>query len=281
MSNHLPKSKQVAVLSALVEGCSVRSIARMTDVSIPTILSLLVRVGEGCAKLHDAMMRDLPLKVVECDEIWSYVGKKQRHVKPTDDLSQVGDCWTWVAIDQDTKLIPAYRIGKRDRGNAVAFIADLKGRLRNNVQINTDGLAAYSDAIEIAWGGDTDYVQIIKEYEAEPIGPGRYSPPKVTAVQKTVKAGTPDMERASTSFVERQNLTMRMSIRRMTRLTNAFSKKPRNHAAAIALHFAHYNLCRRHQTLRVTPAMAAGVVPTMWTMEQLLDVALAHLPEAE
>lgn len=196
-------------------------------------------------------------------------------MKATDDASQVGDSWTWVALDANTKLIPAYRIGKRDGANARAFIADLHSRLLHKVQISTDGLSAYADVIELAWGGTADYVQVIKTYEAEAMGPGRYSPPKVQSTERITMSGTPDMDRASTSYVERQNLTMRMSIRRLTRLTNPFLKKPRNHAAAIALHFAHYNLCRRHQTLRTTPATAAGVVPTMWSMEQLMDAALA------
>lgn len=277
MSNHLPKHKQVAVLNALIEGVSVRATSRMTDVSIPTVLSLLVRVGEGCERLHDRIMRDLPCTRIECDEIWSYVAKKQRHVTPEDNAALVGDTWTWVAIDAETKLIPAYRVGKRDGFNARGFILDLASRLTNKIQLSTDGLRAYEDAIELAWGGQVDYAQVIKEYEAEPIGPGRYSPPKVTAVEKKVIEGHPDLAKASTSYVERQNLTMRMQIRRMTRLTNAFSKKLRNHRAAVALHFAHYNLVRRHQTLRMTPAMAAGVTAEMWSMEQLLDAALAQV----
>jgi IS1 family transposase len=278
MANVLPKAKQVAVLNALVEGCSVRSTSRMTDVSIPTVLSLLVRVGEGCVALHDRVMRDLRCTHVECDEIWAYVGKKQRQVTKSDDASQVGDTWTFVAIDADSKLIPAYRVGKRDMANTVAFVDDLRSRLRNQVQISTDGLNLYVDAMERAFGGAVDFAQVVKSYEAEAIGPGRYSPPKVSAVEKWAVAGNPDMDRASTSYVERQNLTMRMAIRRMTRLTNAFSKKLRNHRAAVALHFAHYNLVRRHQTLRVTPAMAAGVASEMWSMDRLLDAALA--PEA-
>ncbi len=277
MANNLPKQKQVAVLNALVEGCSVRSTSRMTDVSIPTVLSLLVRVGEGCEALHDRVMRDLPCTHVECDEIWSYVAKKQRQVTEADDRSQVGDTWTFVAIE-DSKVIPAYRVGKRDMVTTVAFVDDLRSRLRNQVQLSTDGLSLYVDAIEQAFGGAVDYAQVVKSYEAEAIGPGRYSPPKVSAVEKIAVQGDPNMSRASTSYVERQNLTMRMAIRRMTRLTNAFSKKLRNHRAAVALHFAHYNLVRRHQTLRITPAMAAGVSSEMWSMDRLLDASLA--PEA-
>lgn len=274
MSNNLPRPKQVAVLNALVEGCSVRSTSRLTGVSIPTVLSLLVRAGEGCERLSDGLMRDLPLTHVECDEIWAFVQKKQRQVTEADDRSRVGDIWTFVAIDADTKLIPSWAVGKRTAATTQAFVADLKSRLANRVQISTDGLELYVEAVERAFGADVDYASIVKSYEAEPIGPGRYSPPKVTAVEKRAIAGAPDMRRASTSFVERQNLTMRMGIRRMTRLTNAFSKKPENHRAAVALHFAHYNLVRRHQTLRVTPAMAAGVEREMWSMERLAALVL-------
>jgi hypothetical protein len=199
----LPKQRQVAVLNALVEGCSVRSTERMTDVSITTILSLLVRVGGGCEVLHDRVMRDLPCTHVERDEIWAYVGKKQRHVTKADDLSQVGDTWTFVAIDADSKVIPAYRVGKRDMANTVAFVDDLRSGLRNQVQLSTDGLSLYVDAVERALGGTVDYAQVVKSYEAEAIGPGRYSPPKVSAVDKIAVQGMPDMDRASTSYVER------------------------------------------------------------------------------
>jgi len=276
MANILPRQKQVAVLNALVEGVSIRSTERMLDVSRETVLSLLVRVGEGCAELHDKMMRDLPCERIECDEIWGFIQKKQRNVTATDDAGQVGDAWTFVGIDADTKLIPAYRVGKRDAYNTQAFVADLASRMRNKIQIDTDGLGLYIQAIERSFGVDVDYAQVVKSFVAEPIGPGRYSPPKVSAVEKTPIIGNPDMRAASTSYVERQNLTMRMGIRRMTRLTNAFSKKLRNHRAATALHFAHYNLVRRHQTTRVTPAMACGVTNEMWSMEQLLDAALSE-----
>lgn len=279
MANVLAKAKQVAVLSALVEGVSIRSTERMLDVSRETVLSLLVRVGEGCAALHNKMMRDLPCQRVECDEIWGFVGKKQRQLT-ADDSDEVGDTWTFVAIDADTKLIPSYLVGKRDRATTYAFVDDLSQRVRNQVQISTDGLGLYVDAIESSFGASVDYAKVIKSYERDESHVGRYSPPKVSSVEKVAMIGNPNMRLASTSYVERQNLTMRMGIRRMTRLTNAFSKKLRNHRAATALHFAHYNLVRRHQTLRVTPAMAAGVTETMWSMEQLLDAALAAAQEA-
>jgi IS1 family transposase len=274
MSNVLPRSKQLSILNALVEGNSVRSTERMLNVSRETVLSLLVRVGEGCEALLDSTMRSLSCERLELDEIWGYVQKKQRQVTKEDDVANVGDMWTFVAIDADTKLVPCYRVGKRDGANANAFVSDLAARLRNRVQISSDGLGLYIEAIERAFGSDVDFGQVVKSYEAEPIGPGRYSPPKVTSVEKVVVMGNPDLDTLSTSYVERQNLTMRMQIRRMTRLTNAFSKKAENHRAATALHFAHYNFVRRHQTLRVTPAMAAGVSPVLWSTEDLLSAAL-------
>lgn len=274
MSNVLPREKQLAILRCLVEGCSVRATERMVDVSRETVLSLLVRAGEGCEHLHDSLMRNLACECIEVDEIWGFVQKKQRHVRADENAAEVGDAWTYIALDADTKLIPSFRVGKRNAENTNAFIADLKSRLNTRPQITSDGLALYIDAIEAAFGHDVDYGQVIKSYEAEPAGAGRYSPPKVTSVEKAIVFGDPDLESMSTSFVERQNLTMRMQIRRMTRLTNAFSKLTRNHKAATALHIAHYNFVRRHQTLRTSPAMAAGVTETLWSMDQLLDAAL-------
>jgi IS1 family transposase len=235
----------------------------------------MVRVGNGCAALLNETMRDLPCTRLELDELWAFIGKKQRHVKAADDASRVGDAWTYVAIDAETKLVPTFLTGKRDVATTNAFIDDLASRLRYRVQISTDGLRMYANAI----GGTftsrgVDYATIVKQYEAEPVGPGRYSPPKVTATEKTPIFGSPVEELVSTSYVERQNLTMRMGIRRFTRLTNAHSKKLENHGAAVALHFAHYNFVRRHSTIRCTPAMAAGVSSTMWSMDELLDAAL-------
>jgi IS1 family transposase len=275
MANVLPRSKQLAVLSALVEGVSVRGTARLTGVSIETILSLLLRVGSGCAALMNDRMRDLPCERLEIDELWAFVGKKQRHVTDEDDASRVGDTWTYVAIDAITKLVPCFLTGKRNVETTNAFIADLALRLRYRVQISTDGLRMYANAIGQSFGSQVDYATIVKEYESEPAGAGRYSPPKVTATAKTPIFGSPVEELVSTSFVERQNLTMRMQIRRFTRLTNAHSKKLENHGAAIALHFAHYNFARIHSSLRVTPAMAARISSTAWSMDELLDAALA------
>ncbi len=276
MANVLPHSKQVAVLSALVEGCSIRSTERMTGVNRETIGTLLVRVGNGCANLLDETMRGLPCERLEIDELWAFVGKKQRHIAASDDATK-GDAWTFVAIDADTKLVPAFAVGKRDDATARAFIADVASRLRHRVQITTDGLRTYVAAIDAAFpDGTVDYAQLVKEYEAEPAGPGRYSPPKVTSIEKIPVFGAPIEDLVSTSYVERQNLTVRMGVRRYTRLTNAFSKKLENHIAATALHFAHYNLVRMHSTIRCTPAMASGVTPTVWSMGDLLDAALSH-----
>jgi IS1 family transposase len=273
----IPRAKQVQVISALVEGCSIRSVERMHGVHRDTVMRLGARVGEGCAILLDEMMRDLPCERLELDELWAFIGKKQRHVTATDDASK-GDVWTWVAIDATTKLVPAFLVGKRDASSADAFIKDLAARLRGRVQVTTDGLRAYVGPIASAFGTDgVDYAQLHKTYEAEAAGPGRYSPPKVTATEKTPVFGFPVEELVSTSYVERQNLTMRMGIRRFTRLTNAHSKKLENHGAAVALHFAYYNLVRVHQTLRCTPAMAAGVTSTVWSMDDLLDAATAQM----
>jgi IS1 family transposase len=227
-------------------------------------------VGKGCHRLAHEKMRNLPCRQIQCDEIWSYVRKKQAQLKPGES-PRAGDFWTFVALDPETKIVPTYFTGKRTAENAYGFMRDLRSRLSNRVQISTDGLPSYIRAVEDAFGGDVDYAQVVKFYDAEPIGPGRYSPPKVSGQEKTAIFGTPHMRDASTSLVERQNLTMRMQMRRMTRLTNGFSKKLDNLKGAVALHFAHYNFVRIHRTLRMTPAMAAGVTDRLWTLEELVD----------
>ncbi len=269
--NRVPLARRVQIINCLVEGNSIRSTERMTGTHRDTICRLLVEVGDGCAALMDEQMHDLSCRRIQVDEIWAYVGKKQAHLKEEDDRSRLGDQWTFVALDPETKLIPSYRLGKRTGENAVAFMADLSERLANRVQISSDALAAYVDAVEQAFGADVDYGQELKFYDAEPVGPGRYSPPKVASRQRTVIAGNPDQDHISTSLVERQNLTMRMSMRRFTRLTNAFSKKVENLRAAVSLHFAHYNFVRVHRTLRVTPAMEAGVSSRPWTLDELVE----------
>jgi IS1 family transposase len=275
MSNVLPRAKQIAVISAIVEGVSIRSIERMTGVHRDTVMRLMVKVGQACEKLLDRVMVDLPCTEIEVDEIWGYVEKKQKNVTIEDNMTEVGDMWTFVALDPETKLIPCFRTGKRTAHNTRLFCEDLARRLANRTQITSDAFLAYADAIDRAFDCQVDYAQVVKSYEQEDAGSGRYSPPRVSEVEKTAIIGAPDLEFASTSHVERSNLSIRMSNRRMTRLTNAFSKKLENHKAAMALHFANYNLCRVHRSLRVTPAMAAGITDHVWTVEELLDTAAA------
>jgi len=269
--NRTPLARRTQIINCLVEGNSIRSTERMTDTHRDTIMRLMVEVGNGCAALANDQMRNLSCQRLQVDEIWSYVKVKQANIAKGKDRTRIGDQWTFVAIDPDTKLVPAYLVGKRTRDNAVAFMGDLSERLTNRVQISSDALRSYVDAVERAFGADVDYGQVVKFYDAEPIGPGRYGPPRVTGQEKTVIAGSPDQRHISTSLVERQNLTMRMSMRRFTRLTNAFSKKLENLQAAVALHFAHYNLVRVHKSLRVTPAMAANVTDRLWSLEELVD----------
>ncbi|MBI2873238.1 MAG: IS1 family transposase [Chloroflexi bacterium] len=271
--NKLKADKQVAVIRALVEGSSIRSTERMTGVHRDTIMRLMVQVGETCGEVLDHTMRGLRCKRIEVDEVWCYVGKKQRHVLDTENPAEVGDFYTWVAIDADSKVVPAFRVGKRDAANAHAFITDLASRLENRIQLSSDALRAYIEAVEAGFGADVDYAQIVKTYEAEPIGPGRYSPPKVVSTDKIRVQGKPDMALASTSYVERDNLTMRMSMRRFTRLTNGFSKKAENLRAAVNLHFAYYNLVRFHKTVRMPPAMAAGVTAYPWKIDDLVRLS--------
>ena len=269
--NVLKIAQQEAVIASLIEGCSIRSTERMTGVHRDTIMRLLVKVGTGCEKLMDQQMRNLTCKRIEMDEIWTFVGKKQRHLQPSDDPKRTGDVWTFVALDADTKIVPAYKVGERTVPVATEFVADLSSRLANRIQLSSDALRAYVDATERAFGANVDYGQIVKSYEAEAIGPGRYSPPHVVATKRTILTGAPNMAHISTSLIERQTLTMRMSMRRFTRLTNAFSKKFENLKAAVGLHFAHYNFVRIHKTLRTTPAIAAGVTSQLWSLQDLIE----------
>lgn len=278
MVNMLSDEDRTVVIGALVEGSSIRSIERQTCIYRNTIMRLGVRVGEECQRIMDAKMRNLSCKRLELDEIWGYVAKKQRHVDKKDPKTLVGDMWTFVAIDADTKLVPCYRVGKRDARTANAFLIDLAARLKSRVQISTDALKAYIDAVERGFGGEVDYGQIVKSYatkegdETAGASQRKYSPPEVVKITKSVINGDPDMDLVSTSYVERQNLTMRMQIRRLTRLTNAFSKKLRNFKAAIGLHYAAYNFVRIHGTLKATPAMAAGVAERPWTIRELVEL---------
>ncbi|WHZ23507.1 MAG: hypothetical protein OJF47_002619 [Nitrospira sp.] len=269
--NKLSTKERAAIIAALVEGNSIRATCRMTGAAKGTALKLLVDLGKACARYQDEKLRNLQCKQIQCDEIWSFCYAKEKNVP--DELKGklgFGDVWTWTAIDADSKLIVSYLVGDRSALYARKFIDDLASRLAHRVQLTTDGHKAYLTAVENAFGADVDYAMLDKIYNAPPQeGQVRYSPADCCGTRKVKVKGNPDITKVSTSFVERQNLTMRMSMRRMTRLTNAFSKKLENQAHAVALHFMHYNFCRVHQTLRVTPAMEAGISDHVWTLEEL------------
>jgi IS1 family transposase len=271
MANVLSTDKQIAAISALAEGSSIRSIERMTGVHRDTVMRLGVRVGEGCARLLDAKMRDLPCTRLELDEIWGFVGKKDKSVR-LNEPRPVGNVWTFCAIDADSKLVPAFRVGDRSVATAKAFVNDVAGRMRNRVQISTDGLRAYVEAIEGAFGSEVDFAQIVKTYGHEEVSDNRrYSAPEFVSCEKKVVTGNPNPRLISTSYVERLNATTRLHMRRLTRLTLAFSKKRENFEAAVALHFAYYNFVKRHNTLRCTPAMAAGIERDFWSVGDHLE----------
>jgi IS1 family transposase len=278
--NRLSTEKRAAVVASLVEGNSIRATCRMTGTSINTVMKLLTDLGTVCSIYQDRALRDLGCQRVQCDEIWSFVGAKQKNVRPERQVDRWGDTWTWTAIDADSKLVLSYRVGPRDLREATAFMKDVAGRLRNRVQLTTDGLNVYLLAVDAAFQGQVDYAQLIKVYGTDQDSrkpERRYSPGVcIEAIPNHVN-GKPDPEHVSTSHVERLNLTTRMSVRRFTRLTNAHSKKIDNHIAAISLHFAHYNFCRVHQTLKTTPTVAAGVTDHVWKLDELVGL----LEEAE
>ena len=268
----LPMEKAESILKLLVEGMSIRSIERVTDVHRDTIMSLLLLAGERSQKLMDVKMRNLNARYLQVDEIWCYVGKKRRNVR-SGDSPELGDQWVYVAIDAETKLVPSFRIGKRVKTDTWAFLWDLNQRIANRVQLTTDGLNHYTASVPECFGTDVDFAQLTKmfgDYGQFDTPDARYSPPRISGVISKVRQGDPDPDHISTSFVERQNLTMRMQLRRFTRLTNAFSKKLSHLKAAVALHFAWYNFCRVHASLRVTPATEAGVSDHQWELVDLL-----------
>ena len=279
--NRLSVAKRATIINLLVEGVSLRSISRITGASINTITKLLVEAGQACAKYHDETVRNVRSKRVQADEIWSFTYAKQANVTRAKQApAGAGDTWTWTALDADSKLIISWLVGPRDLGSAYTFMMDLADRLdeRSRTQLTTDGLTAYPSAVEDAFGADIDYAQLIKIYAADRDAEGRYSPPEcVETIVKDV-TGTPDPAHVSTSYVERQNLTMRMSNRRFTRLTNAFSKRVKNHIHHLALYFVHYNFCRIHKTLRMSPAMAAGVTETLHDAEWIVGLIDANTP---
>lgn len=275
MANVLNKDKQIAVIAALAEGSSIRAIERITGISRNTIMRLGVRVGQGCARLLDAKMRDLTCNYLQFDEIWGFVGKKEKH-RMVDDDPTLGDVWTFCAIDAETKLVPSFRVGKRNHATANAFVGDVASRLKNRPQISSDGLRAYVEAVENAFGMNVDFGMIIKNYGAdkgEHHQERRYSAPEVTSMHKIEIMGRPEMDLISTSHIERLNGTTRLHMRRLTRLTYAFSKKLDNFEAAVALHFAYYNFVKTHGTLRCTPAMAAGIERSFLTVGDLVEAA--------
>ncbi|HVS89994.1 MAG TPA: IS1 family transposase [Candidatus Acidoferrum sp.] len=270
--NKLSRTKQVQVIAALIEGNSIRATVRMTGVAKDTVTKLLVSVGSACAEYHDRKVQHITARRIQCDEIWQFCYSKQKNV-PTEKQGQFGygDVWTWVAIDADTKLVPSFMVGRRDLQSAKIFIDDLAARLANRVQLTTDGLRVYLNAVEGAFGCDVDYAMLVKLYGNDADAETRYSPAECIGCQTAAISGLPNPKHISTSYVERQNLTMRMQMRRFTRLTNAFSKKVENLMAAVALHYMQYNFCRVHQTLRVTPAMEAGLTDHVWSIEELLN----------
>ena len=274
MANILKTEKKVAVISMLAEGASIRAVERITGVNQNTIMSLNRRVGDACAKIMDEKMRGLNCRNLEIDEIWGFIGAKKKNAQRA---GVYGDVWTFIGLDSDSKLIPSFLVGKRDAYHAKAFMADLASRMAMRVQVSSDALAAYPDAFERSFGADADYGQIVKTYSVTPLGNAsapaavRYSPAEVVKVERTIVSGTPDVARITTSHIEKQNHTLRMHCRRLTRLTNAFSKKFENFQAAVALNFAYYNFVKTHKAIRMTPAMAAGVENSHWTVAELVE----------
>lgn len=275
MANVLKPERRAAVVAALVEGNSINATVRMTGVAKNTILKLLVELGTVCAAYQDEHLRNLPCERLQCDELWAFCYSKAKNV-PAEKAGQFGfgDVWTFVAVDADTKLVPSFLVGSRDAGCATEFMQDLAGRLSNRVQLTTDGHKMYLSAVEEAFGGDVDFAQLVKIYGTVPTdGPHRYSPPDCIGTEKQAVTGYPDRKHVSTSYVERQNLTVRMGMRRFTRLTNAFSKKVENLIAAVAIHYMHYNFCRPHMSLNGrTPAQAAGVTTRKWTVQDVVSL---------
>ena len=271
--NRLSLEERARILGMLTEGNSMRATSRMADVSINTVTKLLVDVGAACADYQNARLRNLACKRIQCDEIWGFCYAKERNVPAgKQDQYGYGDVWTWTALCPDTKLVPSWLVGRRDAFYAHAFASDLASRLSSRVQLTTDGHHAYLTAIEGAFGLDVDYGMLVKTYGQSEEGERRYSPPVCTGALKRRIIGDPKLEDVSTSFVERQNLTMRMSMRRLTRLTNGFSKKIENLEHAVALHFMHYNFARVHKSLRVTPAMEAGLDDHAWSLEEIVGL---------
>jgi IS1 family transposase len=276
--NRLSVEKRAQILGMLTEGNSLRATSRIVGCSINTVSKLLTDLGQACSEYQDETLRGLPCETVEADEIWSFCYAKARNV-PEEHKGEFGygDVWTWVALDADSKLAVTWLVGQRDLTDCWTFIEDLKNRVAGRIQLSTDGHATYRGTVGLVFGGDVDWAQLVKHYQTPHRGEGRYSPPTCTGATITPRIGDPDPTRVSTSYVDRQNLTMRMHMRRFTRLTNAFSKKVENHAAAVAIHFMHYNFSRPHKTLANpyprTPAMAAGVADHIWSLQKIAELS--------
>jgi IS1 family transposase len=276
MANVLSKDKQIQVIAALAEGCSMRALTRMTGIHRSAVARVALNVGQGCARLLDERMHDLTCNYLQFDEIWGFIGKKEKHVSFNDDPT-LGDVWTFCAIDSETKIVPAYKVGKRNHVTANAFVSDVASRLRNRPQISSDGLRSYIEAVENAFGADVDYGMAIKQYGAdsgEHHQERRYSAPDVVSIDRRVVAGRPEMDLISTSHIERLNGTTRNHVKRLARLTYAFSKKLEYFEAAVALHFAYYNFVRTHGALKMTPAMYAGIEKDFWSVGDLVEATL-------
>jgi IS1 family transposase len=270
--NKLSLAKRVQLLSCLVEGNSLRSTSRMTGVAVKTVMQFVEKAGRVCAEYQDRTFHSLKCKRLQCDEIWAFCGAKEKNTTPDKKAEGWGDCWTWTAIDTETKLVPCWLVGDRSADAALQFMNDLASRLAGRVQLTTDGLRAYIGAVDDAFGNGIDFAQLVKIYGNPQTGETRYSPPECTGTRKTVMTGKPEDRHISTSYVERQNLNMRMGMRRFTRLTNAFSKKISNHHAAISLFYMHHNFCRVHSSLNTTPAVAAGITGRVWTLADIADM---------
>ena len=272
--NKLSIEKRAQIINCLVEGNSLRSTSRMAGVSINTVTKLLVDVGKACVEYQDKTFQNLTCKRIQCDEIWNFCYCKEKNV-PEEHKGELGygDVYTWTAMCADSKIVPSFLVGRRDSECAKVFINDLASRLKNRIQLTTDGYKIYLEAVDNAFGGNIDYAMLVKVYEATPNDEQRkYSPVECTGAEVKRISGNPDKKYISTSFVERQNLTMRMSMRRFTRLTNGFSKKVENLFYSVAIHFMYYNFCRIHKTLRVTPAMEAGIADHVWSLEEIVDL---------
>ncbi len=284
VEDYLKDPRGLMALRMLVEGCSVRTVERLTEIRLQSLLNLLVIAGERCEMLMDALIRNVPAEDVQADEIWGFIAKKEGHKGPEEAHNdEIGDCYTWVAIERNMKLVLAFVVGRRTGRNAFELMRKVRRATSRDCrfQLTTDGLTSYIAAVDEMLSDSCDYAQLVKIYTVPREGEQRYSPPEIAETIPVVISGNPDPEKICTSHVERQNLTMRMQIRRLTRLTNAFSKKIENHRAAIALHFAYYNFCRIHGSLRVTPPMEAGITDHVWSLSELLSAAAAVcLPSA-